>query len=100
MNGIFNYQFTINYNYLPCLLVRLLCFYAVGWVTGKASILYKLSGEVLAWLSVCSEVQMICIWSSWCHSTPSSLASLKSRFTFLGSAYPDCPEKEAIKWKL
>ena len=27
----------------------------------------KLSGEVLAWLSVCSEVQMICIWSSWCH---------------------------------
>jgi len=27
----------------------------------------KLSGEVLAWLSVWSEVQMICIWSSWCH---------------------------------
>jgi len=29
-----------------------------------------------------SEVQMICIWSSWCHfhgATPSSLASLKSR---------------------
>jgi len=25
---------------------------------------YKLSGEVLAWLSVCSDVQMICIWSS------------------------------------
>ena len=24
----------------------------------------KLSDEVLAWLSVCSEVQMICIWSS------------------------------------
>jgi len=24
----------------------------------------KLSGEVLAWLSVWSEVQMICIWSS------------------------------------
>ena len=24
----------------------------------------KLSGEVLVWLSVWSEVQMICIWSS------------------------------------
>ena len=29
-----------------------------------------LSGEVLAWLSVWSEVQMICIWSSWCHCHP------------------------------
>jgi len=45
----------------------------------------KLSCEVLAWLSVCSEVQMICIWSSWCHchpiiscfiTTPIHLASL------------------------
>jgi len=27
----------------------------------------KLSGKILAWLSVCSKVQMICIWSSWCH---------------------------------
>jgi len=27
----------------------------------------KMSGEVLAWLSVWSEVQMICISSSWCH---------------------------------
>jgi len=26
-----------------------------------------LSGEVLAWLSVWSKVQMVCIWSSWCH---------------------------------
>ena len=25
------------------------------------------SDVVLAWLSVWSEVQMICIWSSWCH---------------------------------
>jgi len=30
----------------------------------------KLSNEVLVWLSVCSEVQMICIWSSWCHCRP------------------------------
>jgi len=25
---------------------------------------------VLAWLSVWSEMQMICIWSSWCHCHP------------------------------
>jgi len=28
------------------------------------------SSEVLAWLSVWSEAQMICIWSSWCHCHP------------------------------
>ena len=38
----------------------------------------KLSGEVLAWLSVCSEVQT-CIWPSWCHRHSLSLASAKSR---------------------
>jgi len=31
---------------------------------------YKKLTEVLAWLSVWSEVQMICIWSSWCHFHP------------------------------
>jgi len=30
----------------------------------------KLSDEVLAWLSVWSEVQIICVWSSWCHCHP------------------------------
>jgi len=29
--------------------------------SGRASRLHKLSDEVLAWLFVCSEVQMICI---------------------------------------
>jgi len=33
------------------------CFDAVGWAAGRASGLEKLSGEVLAWLSVRSEVQ-------------------------------------------
>jgi len=46
------------------------CFDAVGWVAGRASALQKLSGEVLALLSVWSEVEMICIWSSWCHCQP------------------------------
>ena len=27
----------------------------------------KLIGEVLVWLSVWNEVQVICIWYSWCH---------------------------------
>jgi len=36
----------------------------------------KLSGGLLAWLSVWSEVQT-CIWPSWCHCH--SLASVKSR---------------------
>jgi len=40
---------------------------------------YKnLSGGVLAWLSVWSEVQT-CIWPSWCHCCSLSLASIKSR---------------------
>jgi len=30
----------------------------------------KKSDEVLARLSVWSEVEMICIWSSWCHCHP------------------------------
>jgi len=30
----------------------------------------NLNSEVLVWLSVWSEVQMICIWSTWCHCHP------------------------------
>ena len=32
---------------------------------------------VMAWLSVWSEVQMICIWSSWCHCYPIIFCSSK-----------------------
>jgi len=38
----------------------------------------KLSGGVLAWLSLWSEVQT-CIWPSWCRCHSLSLASVKSR---------------------
>ena len=38
----------------------------------------KLSGRVLAWLSVWSEVQT-CIWPSGCHCHSLSLASVKFR---------------------
>jgi len=41
----------------------------------------KLSGGVLAWLSICSEVQT-CIWHSGCHCHSLSLASVKSRLDF------------------
>jgi len=40
----------------------------------------KLSDEVLAWLSVCSEVQVICVYGpADVTATQSSLVSLKSR---------------------
>ena len=51
------------------------------WLTSLSRIAFSalmLSGEVLAWLSVWSEVQ-ICIWPSWCHCYSLSLASVKSR---------------------
>ena len=41
------------------MLVCLQCFDAVGWAAGRASGCEKLSGGVLAWLSVWSEVQQI-----------------------------------------
>ena len=42
----------------------------------------KLSGGVLAWLCVWSEVQP-CIWPSWCHCYSLSLASVESRLILL-----------------
>ena len=49
----------------------------VGWQEGHPAC-KKLSGGLLAWLSVWSEVQT-CICSSWCHCHSLSLASVKSR---------------------
>ena len=49
----------------------------VGWQEEHPAC-KKLSGVVLALLSVWSEVQT-CIWSSWCHCYSLSLASVKSR---------------------
>jgi len=48
----------------------------------------KLSGGVLAWLSVWDEVQ-ICIWPSWSHYHSLSLASGNPDwFTFWGTGSP------------
>ena len=54
------------------------CLQCFGRQEGHPACLKKLSGEVLAWLSVWSEVQT-CIWPSWCHCHSLSLASVKSR---------------------
>jgi len=43
------------------------CFDTVGWASGR---LVKWSDEVLVWLSVWSEGQVVYIWSSWCHCIP------------------------------
>jgi len=58
----------------------------------------KLSGWVLAWLSVWSKVQT-CIWPSWCHCHSLSLASLvkiQIGFTFLVPAHLGSPGKEPL----
>ena len=49
----------------------------VGWQEGHLAC-KKLSGGVLAWLSVWSEVQN-CIWPNWWHCHSLSLALVKSR---------------------
>jgi len=49
----------------------------VGWQEGHPAC-KELSGGVLAWLSLWSDVQT-CIWPSWCHCHSLSLASVKSR---------------------
>ena len=54
------------------------CWFGIG----KSIRPEKLSDGVLVWSSVWNKVQIICIWSSWCHChpiIPSSLASFKSR---------------------
>ena len=46
-------------------------FSALALLVGRqASSRYKLSDEVLVWLSVWSEMQIVCIRSSWCHFIP------------------------------
>jgi len=54
----------------------------------------KLSDEVLVWLSVWSGVQLICVWSSWCHCRLiSCFIKIQINSTCLVPAYPGCPAK-------
>jgi len=74
------YGFTVAFSALtwPSVLTGLQCFNAVGWRQEGHPACKNLSGGVLAWLSVWSEVQT-CIWPSCCHCHSLSLASVKSR---------------------
>jgi len=75
----------------------MLCLLLVGWQEGHPAC-KKLSGGVLARLSVWSEVQT-CIWPSWCHCHSLSLASVKSRlvFNFLVPTHLGSPGQRAVK---
>jgi len=54
---------------------------------------------MLVLLSVCSEVQMICIWFSWCHFHPVISCFIKIQKKFLsGAGLPRMSWKEAVKW--
>jgi len=74
------------------------CFDSVDWASEEHLVCIKLSDEVLTWLSVWSEVQMICIWSNWCHchSIISCFLKIQIGLNFV-PAYPGCPGKEVIK---
>ena len=64
---------TALFYYMPSVLWR--C-----WLGGRKSIqpVKNLSDGMLAWLFVWSEVQMTCIWFSWCYWHPIISASAKS----------------------
>ena len=69
----------------PCLYCRcypdIIAFSALTLLVGQKEghpTCKKLSGGVLVWLSVWSEVQT-CIWPSWCHCLSLSLVPVKSR---------------------
>ena len=49
------------------------CFSALTLLVGRQEehpVCKELSDEVLVWLSVWGEVQVVCMWSSWCHCIP------------------------------
>ena len=52
------------------------------------------------WLSVWSEMQMISIWSCWCHFNPilSFFIKILICLAFLVPAFPGCPGKETSEW--
>ena len=71
----------IDVHYRNTVILCLLAFSTMALLVGQQEgypACKKLSGEVLAWLPVWSEVQTY-IWPSWCHSHSLSLASVKSR---------------------
>ena len=75
------------------------CFDTSSWALGRASSLWKIEWWGLAWLSVWSEVPLICICHLiHYHPIISCFIKIHTGLTFLMPAYPGCPRKEAIKW--
>jgi len=74
----------------------------VGWQEGHPAC-KKLSGGVLAWLSVWSEVQTcICHWHHMSQLMPlpltvSCFSKIQIGFTFLVLAHPGSPGQRAVK---
>jgi len=70
----------VNFHFILAVIVLLPSVLWCCWLGGRKGIqpVKKLSGGVLAWLSVWSEVQT-CILPCWCHCHSLSLASIKSR---------------------
>jgi len=68
LNSIFHlgilHSGPVNFYHIMMLRFCLQCSDTVGWASGRASGLKKMTDGVLVWLSVWSEVQIICIWSS------------------------------------
>ena len=66
---------SVHYSFISCAFSALS---QLAWRQEGHPACKKLSGGILAWLSVWSKVQT-CIWPSWCHCHSLSLASVKSR---------------------
>jgi len=78
-----------------CIITNLLWHCSLG--IRKSTWPLKMSNEVLARLSVCRKVQMICIWYSWCHCNPiiSCFIKIQTGLTFLlVPAYSGCPGRD------
>jgi len=57
----------------------------------------KLCNEMLAWLSVCSEVQMHMVQLMPLPPIISCFIKMRNGLTFLVSVYPGCPGEEAVR---
>ena len=69
------------------------------WLGGRKGIqpVKKLSGGMLAWLSVWNQVQT-CIWPSWCHCRSlTCFSKIQIGFTFLVPAHLGSPGQRAAK---
>ena len=88
---------------VSCLFTGCVAFSALTLLVGRKEghpACKKLSGGVLAWLSVWNEVQAAYAQLMPLPLTVSCSSKIQIGFTFLVPAYPGCPGKEAVKWLL